>query len=201
MQVGRSRAEAFRLALVLVLACALSPLALTTGAFAAEVNSPTTDSAESSLAVLTPERPEATDPPVEPRLVVATEVLTSGKLSAMTLAAVARTAYLVQKAKTRNGARYVGKLLAEENYGWSGAQWKCLDKLWINESQWTYTSHNKRTGAHGIPQAYPATKYESMGSDWRKNPVTQILWGLRYIEVRYKTPCRALSTFYRTKMY
>ena len=188
----------------MLLALLLIPMALLNSARAAEVNTPGTGSAESSLAVVTPDTPAGvSDPaePVEPRLVVATEVLSSGKLSAITLASVARTAYLVQKAKTRNGARYVGELLAKENYGWTGAQWKCLDKLWIHESQWTYTSHNKRTGAHGIPQAYPATKYESMGSDWRKNPVTQIMWGLRYIDVRYGTPCRALNTFYRTKMY
>ena len=164
---------------------------------------------ESSLTVVEPAAPvppaEAAAPvvvvPAEPGLIAATEVLTSGKLTAMNLASVARSAYLVQKAKTRNGARAVGKLLAKENYGWTGKQWTCLDKLWIKESQWTYTSHNKRTGAHGIPQAYPATKYEYMGSDWRKNPVTQIMWGLRYIDVRYGTPCRALNTFYRIRMY
>lgn len=156
---------------------------------------------ESSLAVVTPNESAPAEPIKEARLVVATEVLTSGKLTALNLSSVARSAFLVQKAKTRNGARYVGELLAKENYGWSGAQWECLDKLWIKESQWTYTSHNKRSGAHGIPQAYPASRYESIGSDWRKNPVTQILWGLKYIDVRYSTPCRALNTFYRTRMY
>ena len=172
------------------------------GAFAAEANTSTeSSSVESSLVVVTPVNPDEGAAPADPRLVVATEVLTTGKLTALNLTSVARSAYLVQKAKTRNGARSVGKLLAKENYGWTGRQWTCLDKLWIKESQWTYTSHNKRTGAHGIPQAYPATKYEYMGSDWRKNPVTQILWGLRYIDVRYGTPCKALNTFYRTRMY
>ena len=172
------------------------------GAFAAEANTSTeTSSVESSLVVVNPANPDEGAAPADPRLVVATEVLTTGKLTALNLTSVARSAYLVQKAKTRNGARSVGKLLAKENYGWTGRQWTCLDKLWIKESQWTYTSHNKRTGAHGIPQAYPATKYEYIGSDWRKNPVTQILWGLRYIDVRYGTPCKALNTFYRTRMY
>ncbi len=186
------------------LAAALTSLSLLAGgqgAFAAEAESSVPPiSGESSLAVVTPVAPES-EKPVDPRLVVATEVLTSGKLTALNLASVARSASLVKKAKTRNGARQVGKLLAKENYGWTGKQWQCLDKLWIKESQWTYTSHNKRTGAHGIPQAYPATKYEFMGSDWRKNPVTQIMWGLKYIDVRYGTPCKALNTFYRIKMY
>lgn len=193
------------------LICALFALALlslgATGALAAEAEGASASTSapiggESSLAVVNPTPPvPESQQPSDPRLVVATEVLTSGKLTALNLASVAKSAALVKKAKTRNGARAVGKLLAKENYGWTGKQWQCLDKLWIKESQWTYTSHNKRTGAHGIPQAYPATKYEFMGSDWRKNPVTQILWGMKYIDIRYGTPCKALNTFYRIKMY
>ena len=196
----RTRALAATL-LAIAVASALVPLTSTAATAAEAINPISTTAGESSLAVLTPENPEEALPESDPRLVVATEVLTSGKLTALNLSSVARSAYLVQKAKTRNGARSVGKLIAKENYGWTGRQWTCLDKLWIKESQWTYTSHNKRTGAHGIPQAYPATKYEYMGSDWRKNPVTQIMWGLRYIDVRYGTPCKALNTFYRTRMY
>lgn len=189
-----------RLALALALAFTLAATA--PSAHSAEVNTPiSAPTSESSLAVLTPNETALSLPSQESHLVVASNVLTVGKLTALNLSSVARSALLVQKSKTRDGARYVGELLAKENYGWSGSQWKCLDTLWIKESQWTYTSHNKRTGAHGIPQAYPATKYESMGSDWRKNPVTQILWGLRYIDVRYGTPCKALNTFYRTRMY
>ena len=196
----RTRALAAAL-LAFAVASALVPLTSTAATAAEAINPISPTAGESSLAVLTPINPEEALPESDPRLVVATEVLTSGKLTALNLSSVARSAYLVQKAKTRNGARSVGKLLAKENYGWTGKQWTCLDKLWIKESQWTYTSHNKRTGAHGIPQAYPATKYEYMGSDWRKNPVTQIMWGLRYIDVRYGTPCKALNTFYRTRMY
>jgi len=196
----RSRALAATL-LAIAVASALVPLTSTAATAAEAINPISPTAGESSLAVLTPVIPEDALPESDPRLVVAPEVLTSGKLTALNLSSVARSAYLVQKAKTRNGARSVGKLLAKENYGWTGRQWTCLDKLWIKESQWTYTSHNKRTGAHGIPQAYPATKYEYMGSDWRKNPVTQIMWGLRYIDVRYGTPCKALNTFYRTRMY
>lgn len=190
-----------RALVITALTLALAPIA-SPAAVAAEANgSPSPTSGESSLAVVNPVEPESGEKVSDAKLVVATEVLTTGKLTALNLASVARSAYLVEKAKTRNGARSVGKLLAKENYGWSGKQWTCLDKLWIKESQWTYTSHNKRTGAHGIPQAYPATKYEYVGSDWRKNPVTQIMWGLKYIDNRYGTPCRALNTFYRIKMY
>ncbi len=206
-------------AVAITLALALLPLSQQVATAAEADSQGASPVSESSLSVVEPAAPvtggaagttqtsttagqaEQTEQGSQARLVAATEVLTSGRLTALNLASVARSAYLVQKAKTRNGARAVGKLLAKENYGWTGKQWTCLDKLWIKESQWTYTSHNKRTGAHGIPQAYPATKYEYMGSDWRKNPVTQIMWGLRYIDIRYGTPCRALSTFYRIKMY
>lgn len=202
MQEARAVARGTRALLAAITCLALIPLGSSV-ALGAEASSESSSiSGESSLAVVTPIAPEQEgEKPADPRLVVATEVLTSGKLSALNLSSVARSAYLVKKAKTRNGARAVGKLLARENYGWTGRQWTCLDKLWIKESQWTYTSHNKRTGAHGIPQAYPATKYEYVGSDWRKNPVTQIMWGLKYIDIRYGSPCRALNTFYRTKMY
>ena len=33
------------------------------------------------------------------------------------------------------------------------------------------------------------------------NPVTQLRWGLRYIEVRYDTPCQAWSKFRRSNWY
>jgi hypothetical protein len=31
------------------------------------------------------------------------------------------------------------------------------------------------------------------GSDWRTNPITQIRWGLDYIEATYGSPCGADS--------
>jgi hypothetical protein len=35
----------------------------------------------------------------------------------------------------------------------------------------------------------------SYGSDWQDNAVTQIEWGLAYIDQSYGTPCGAWSTF------
>ena len=52
---------------------------------------------------------------------------------------------------------------------------------------------NPSSGAYGIPQALPAAKMASAGSDWRTNPVTQIRWGLDYIESAYGSPCAAES--------
>ena len=33
------------------------------------------------------------------------------------------------------------------------------------------------------------------GSDWRTNPVTQIQWGLGYVDSTYGSPCSAWSAF------
>jgi hypothetical protein len=132
---------------------------------------------------------------------VSTKVPTSSRVKPSTIAGAINTLKLVEKAKTPKGAQKVGKAMAKAKYGWGERQYTCLNTLWTKESRWNYRSRNKVTGAHGIPQAYPATKYESIGSDWRTNPITQMSWGLKYIKVRYQTPCKALSTFYRINMY
>ena len=77
------------------------------------------------------------------------------------------------------------------SYGWDGSQYACLNLLWIQESGWRVNALNPSSGAYGIPQALPASKLESAGSDWRTNPVTQIRWGLDYIQGRYGSPCGA----------
>jgi hypothetical protein len=107
----------------------------------------------------------------------------------------------VERARTAKGARKVGAEIAKESYGWGSYQFSCLDALWTKESNWNYRARNPRTGAHGIPQALPATKMEVVGTDWRTNPVTQIQWGLRYIDIRYETPCKAWAKFKRSRYY
>ena len=107
----------------------------------------------------------------------------------------------VEQARTPKGARAVGQEMAKEKYGWGSYQFSCLNTLWTKESHWNYRARNPRTGAHGIPQALPATKMEIIGTDWRTNPVTQIQWGLHYIDVRYGTPCKALAKFKRSRYY
>lgn len=78
-------------------------------------------------------------------------------------------------------------------YGWTEADYNALVKLWNRESQWNPNSHNKTSGAHGIPQALPASKMASEGSDYYTNGYTQIDWGLKYIKQRYGTPLAAWS--------
>lgn len=123
----------------------------------------------------------------------------TGQFSEM--AHVAFLARQVELARTATGAKYVTRTIMESDYSWGADQYGCLNRLWTKESHWNYKAHNYRSGAHGIPQALPASKMDVVGTDWRTNPVTQIRWGLRYIDIRYETPCKAWAKFKRSNYY
>ena len=76
-------------------------------------------------------------------------------------------------------------------YGWDSGQFGCLLKLWTQESSWLTDATNPSSGAYGIAQALPPSKYYTAGSDWLTSYRTQINWGLGYIASRYGTPCNA----------
>jgi len=76
--------------------------------------------------------------------------------------------------------------------GWGQDQYSCLVKLWTRESNWNYLAQNVSSGAYGIPQALPGVRMATEGADWATNPQTQIRWGVKYIQHRYKKPCNAL---------
>jgi len=76
------------------------------------------------------------------------------------------------------------------SYGWSQAQFSCLDQLWDAESGWNVSAANA-SGAYGIPQALPGSKMASAGPDWESDAATQIRWGLGYIQSVYGSPCGA----------
>lgn len=86
-------------------------------------------------------------------------------------------------------------------FGFGADQFGCLDSLWMRESGWNPSAHNPSSGAHGIPQALPGSKMASAGPDWVSNPVTQITWGLGYIQDRYGSPCGAWSHSQSTGWY
>jgi len=88
--------------------------------------------------------------------------------------------------------RSIGRALLSD-FGWSDDQFGCLDSLWTKESGWNIHADNPGSSAYGIPQALPGSKMASAGSDWANNPVTQITWGLGYIQDRYGSPCSAWS--------
>lgn len=122
-------------------------------------------------------------------------------IRAADLQAVSILATRIFQARKPKGARAAGKEIAKEKYGWGSYQFGCLNTLWTKESHWNFRARNPRTGAYGIPQALPAMKMQIKGEDWRTNPLTQIAWGLHYIDVRYETPCKALKKFKRSRYY
>jgi hypothetical protein len=149
---------------------------------------------EENLVVDVPETPE--------NLLPTSVVMNEGRaFSSMSMLMVSQMVEQVEMARTPNGARKIAQGIAKEKYGWGSNQFSCLNSLWTKESHWNYKARNPRTGAHGIPQALPAVKMEVISTDWRTNPVTQIRWGLHYIDVRYETPCRAWSKFKRSRYY
>ena len=124
-----------------------------------------------------------------------------GAMFSSDLALVSSISASVEMARTPDGAKQVAEIILTEEYGFGESQFACLDSLWTRESHWNYKAHNYRSGAHGIAQALPAEKMSVVGTDWRTNPVTQIRWGIRYITMRYDTPCKAWSYFKARNYY
>ena len=87
------------------------------------------------------------------------------------------------------------------DYGWSDADFQALVKLWNKESRWNPYASNSSSGAYGIPQALPASKMATYGTDYRTNYKTQIEWGLSYIKSRYGTPSSAWNHSCRKGWY
>ena len=92
------------------------------------------------------------------------------------------------------------KNLVINTYGWSENDFICLVSLWNAESGWNPHAGN-RSGAYGIPQALPASKMASEGSDYATNGQTQIRWGLKYIKGRYGSPSAAWAHFKTYRSY
>ncbi len=124
-----------------------------------------------------------------------------GAVFSSDLALVSSISASVEMARTPDGAKQVAEIILTQEYGFGESQFACLDSLWTRESHWNYKAHNYRSGAHGIAQALPAEKMSVVGTDWRTNPVTQIRWGIRYITIRYDTPCKAWSYFKARNYY
>lgn len=98
-------------------------------------------------------------------------------------------------AEARRDPKGVARALMAE-HGWtSEAQYGCLVNLWNGESDWRWSAQNPSSGAYGIPQSLPARKMAQFGDDYRTNPITQIRWGLWYIEASYGTPCGAWAAW------
>ena len=136
-----------------------------------------------------------TPTPTTASVALFTQMQTTAMVSSNALAMVALQSQQIEMARTITGAQTVAKEIMALNYKWGASQFGCLKTLWSHESHWNYKAHNYSSGAHGIAQALPADKMSIIAADWRTNPVTQIRWGLHYIDIRYSTPCKALQNF------
>ncbi len=149
---------------------------------------------------LLPNDPATGATTIDPQTAITVSLDGVTTVDAKSIAVVSMVARQVELAKTPDGARQVASTLLD-SYNWNQTQMACLDKLWTSESHWNFQAYNYRSGAQGIAQALPPTKMEVVSLDWRKNPVTQIKWGLSYIQARYGTPCAALSKKHRHGYY
>jgi hypothetical protein len=109
-----------------------------------------------------------------------------GPAAAVTLTAMARHA--TQMPRT---PRQIARAMLRHRFGWKSWQFKYLNRLWAIESGWNRYATNPYSGAYGIPQAVPGSKMSSAGPGWQWNARTQVRWGMRYIQARYRTPYRA----------
>jgi hypothetical protein len=114
-------------------------------------------------------------------------------IATQSLPTLAITAGDLVLARTTAGAKFVATKLNALTYFWNASEMSCLNSLWSRESHWNFKARNYRSGAYGIPQANPGTKMASAGRDWRSNPITQIKWGMSYVNARYGSPCGALT--------
>lgn len=112
--------------------------------------------------------------------------------------------------RSSSGRTYISGSVAEYQayararcsaYGWSTADFNCLVALWNKESKWNPNAYNSGSGAYGIPQALPASKMATAGTDYRTNYKTQINWGLSYISSRYGSQSAAWSHSKSTGWY
>ena len=89
--------------------------------------------------------------------------------------------------------REIARQILKNKFDYGSSQFDCFDNIIMRESKWDVNATNPSSGAYGIPQALPGSKMASEGSDWRTNPATQIIWGIKYMQDRYGSPCSAWS--------
>jgi hypothetical protein len=89
--------------------------------------------------------------------------------------------------------REMARQILKNKFDYGEDQFTCFDNIIMRESRWRVTATNPSSGAYGIPQALPGSKMAKVGSDWRTNPATQIIWAVGYMDDRYGSPCAAWS--------
>jgi hypothetical protein len=82
-----------------------------------------------------------------------------------------------------NARTYAKNRIGAKNYA-------CIDNIFTKESKWNPYAGTP-TGAYGIPQAFPGSKMAAFGANWRYSPLTQVKWGIWYVNSRYGSACSA----------
>jgi hypothetical protein len=77
-------------------------------------------------------------------------------------------------------------------------QYNCIDTIFYHESRWNPRAMYPSTGtpetaSYGIPQAHPGIKLAAFGSNWKTSPLTQVKWGIWYVNSRYGSACAAAA--------
>lgn len=96
---------------------------------------------------------------------------------------------LVYRDTVANARIYIKKRIGIKQYN-------CIDLLFEHESKWNPramfpSNGNPSTASYGIPQAHPGSKMAAFGSNWRISPLTQVKWGIWYVNGRYGSACGA----------
>ena len=121
----------------------------------------------------------------------------SRRLAATALAAVALSVPTATAANAATSSTASIQAQVRAASGLNATQFSCLSYIVEHESSWNPRAVNPNGGAYGLFQALPASKMASAGADWRTNPVTQVRWGVAYMNSRYGSPCDA-AAFWRT---
>jgi hypothetical protein len=122
-------------------------------------------------------------------------VFAEGKLSTPTVKQIPNGVIENRKAtkdeKDRN--RKLAQEYASAGWDWRGKEWTCLKSLWTRESRFdNYAKNQRGSSAYGIAQLLREKDHRSE---------YQILRGLKYIDTRYGSPCKAYKFFLRNNYY
>jgi hypothetical protein len=122
-------------------------------------------------------------------------VFAEGKLSTPTVKQIPNGVIENRKAtkdeKSRN--RKLAQDYASAGWDWRGKEWTCLKSLWTRESRFdNYAKNQRGSSAYGIAQLL---REKDSRAEF------QILRGLKYIDARYGSPCKAYNFFLRNNYY
>jgi len=93
----------------------------------------------------------------------------------------------------KNYNKKLAKDYAAAGWDWRGKEWACLKSLWTSESRFdNYAINQRGSSAYGIAQLL---RERDSRAEY------QILRGLKYIDKRHKSPCRAWNFFLKHNYY